>query len=120
MDSTNFIDVRKSEALALYYSGKSKSSIRKELSIRNRLLKKWIDEDTKTIKEKALHMYCHGFSVNKICKCIFVDKTHLYNWIKEMQRDIAFNVIENDLNEITKLSRVQNGYSKWIDNTLGI
>lgn len=120
MELRKYIDLRRSEALALYYSGMSKSAIRKELSIRNRLLKKWIGKDTKSIKEKALHMYCYGFSIDKICNCIYVDRNHLCEWIKEMQRDIAFNAIEKDLSEINSIATRQEGRSKWIDDYLGI
>jgi transposase len=119
MDTINYIDVRKFEALALYYMGKSKSSICKKLSIKNRLLTKWINSDTKTIKDKALHLFCFGMSIDKICKIIYVDKTFLKKWIQEMHLDIAFNAIEKDLNELNDLSRRQNGYSKWLDNYFG-
>ncbi|MEN8907618.1 MAG: hypothetical protein ABF289_16830 [Clostridiales bacterium] len=108
------INPKKIEALTMFYSGDSKSSICKKLKIKNRLIKKWIINDKTSIKEKVQNMYYFGYSDNKICKCFFLKRSELSKIVEEIQIDISKHALNNDI----KLVRRQDGYSFWVENIL--
>jgi len=106
------VNIKKSEALVLFYSGESKNSICKRLKIRPRLLKKWIDNDDTKLKDMAQMMYRFKISKRIICKSLFISRKTLDKWLGEYFADLA----KHALNKEVELNRKSDGYSFWIDN----
>jgi len=86
----NIICLKEQQALALIYSGKSKTQVRKKLNVKVKKLKKWIENDpineltdkSKIMREKAVHMYFYKIPKDEICGCLGIDMIELNRWIK--------------------------------------
>lgn len=120
-ETKNIICLKEQQALALIYSGKSKTFVRNELNVKAKKLNKWIENDPinelkdsgKIVREKALHMYFYKIPKDVICRTFGIHISTLYTWVK-LVFESSMSIRSADYIRKKEQLPHQDGRSKWL------
>ena len=98
-------------AVRMYLSGFPKEYIRLKLKIDMVYLDDLIKNISRNVEDTAVYLYFWGYSIEKICCDLYIEKYMLKQWIREVYK-------RNRYRALREKPKIQDGFTPWVSQIL--